>query len=216
MIVRASQLGPLLLRHFQIQPDLLSGLLTVAECCRLKTLQENPHCIHFFDAQKPAGQTLLKLTEQSETLATRCALLQLWADGIADLLAMPATENAGQKLEERFMRLVEQLPEAELLTLSSLNLASQLECSERHFRRLFRRKFGESFHNHQMELRLRRACERLVQSAAKISTIAGELGYSHVRLFSTAFKKRFGITPGNWRKQNSAISNADEKMATAA
>lgn len=211
--IRASQLGPLLLRHFQVQPDLLNGLLTIAECRQLKALRDDSPCIYFFDGEKSDGQKLLQLTEQPETLAMRCALLQLWADGITDLFDQPAGKLAGEKLEERFTRLVEQLPEAELLNASSFNLAVQLDCSERHFRRLFRRKFGESFHDHQVGLRLQRACELLSQSATKISDIAQEIGYPQDRLFSAAFKKRFGTTPGEWRKQHFASSNGHAKLA---
>jgi AraC-like DNA-binding protein len=202
------------LRHFQVQPDLLNGLLTIAECQQLKTLQDNT-CIYLFSAREMTGQNFLELTEQPETLATRCALLQLWANGIADLFGMPLEKLAGQKLEERFIRLVEQLPEAELLNVSSLNLAAQLDCSERHFRRLFRQKFGESFHEHQMELRLQRACNLLSQSAEKISDIAKAVGFSQDRLFSAAFKKRFTITPSQWRKQNFAVRNGHAKIVAA-
>jgi AraC-like DNA-binding protein len=76
-----------------------------------------------------------------------------------------------------------------------------LHCSERHFSRLFREEFGVPFHARQIELRLQRARQLLADSNAKIINIAYDSGYRHLGLFNTMFKKRFGLTPVEWRRQ---------------
>jgi AraC-like DNA-binding protein len=203
--VRASQLGALRLQYFRIRPELLVGLLTVAECQQLKTLSSNSSCIFHFRAKELDGQEFTRLVEKpgNEKLAMRCALLQFWANGIAGLFGKPALNgSSGKKLRERFLQLMEQLPEAELLEFSLAELARQLHCSERHLGQLYCEKFGVSFRSHQVDLRLQRACRLLADSRIYIASIASESGYNSLTLFNATFKKRFGMTPSEWRRRN--------------
>jgi Helix-turn-helix domain len=36
---------------------------------------------------------------------------------------------------------------------------------------------------------------------SKIIHVAEECGFNHLGLFNTCFKRRFGVSPGEWRKQ---------------
>jgi AraC-like DNA-binding protein len=80
-------------------------------------------------------------------------------------------------------------------------LAQQLNCSLRHFRRLFREEFGMPFQVQQTEQRLLRARQLLVESEDTVIKIAGQCGYPHMSFFNSLFKRRFGMTPGEWRLQ---------------
>jgi AraC-like DNA-binding protein len=139
-------------------------------------------------------------------LAARCALLQLWAHGIAALLEKPAPHNSAIKnLRDRFSQQMEQLPEAELRSLPLAELARQIHCSERHLMRLFHEKFGVSLRSQQIELRLRHACRLLADSRIKIASIAVESGYQNLGLFNATFKKHFGMTSGEWRRNQTNL-----------
>ncbi len=205
-VLRASQLGPLKLQFFTIQPQYLNGLLTVAESHQLEIVpQSSASCVSIFTADGPLAQRFTRLAEQAhrERLPMRCGLLQLWANAIADLLPAPALESVGGgKLLERFRQLVGQMPEAELSRCSLRDLAARLNCSERHFTRLFREEFGVPFRARQIELRLQHARQLLTNSDAKIINVAYDSGYRHLGLFNSMFKKRFGTTPSGWRRQN--------------
>src|SRR6185312_2620775 len=119
------------------------------------------------------------------------------------------------KLRERFRRLVGQMTEAELSECSLAELAAQLHCSERHFSRLFREEFGVPLRARQIELRLQRARQLLTEADSKIINVAYDSGYRHLGLFNTMFKKRFGVTPSEWRLQ-SARKNPPPKPRIAA
>ena len=205
-VVRASQLGPLKLQLFIVRPQFLNGLLTVTEWHQLEVAPQNPAVpVSFFTADEPIGQKFTRLAEQphDNRLPLRCALLQLWASAVAARLASPApVPAAGNKLRDRFRELVGQMTEAELSECSLTDLAKQLHCSERHFSRLFRGEFGVPFRARQIELRLQRARQLLADSNAKIINVAYDSGYRHLGLFNAMFKKRFGLTPGEWRQQN--------------
>ena len=48
-------------------------------------------------------------------------------------------------------------------------------------------------------LKARQLLENLNLPVAKVAT---ESGYHNLSLFNSLFRKRFGMTPGEWRKQN--------------
>lgn len=208
--VRASQLGMLRLHYFQIQPGLLSGLLTTAESRLLKSVSSDSTYIFFFKANDLSGREFSRLAGQPrlETLVMRCALLQLWAKGMANLFDAPLAHTpeiaptGGTTLRARFFQMMEQLPEAEILKLSLAELAQQLNCSERHLGRLFIQKFGKPFRCHQIDLRLQHARDLLLDPSIKIASIAHDSGYHHLSLFNATFKERFGMTPSEWRRHH--------------
>jgi AraC-like DNA-binding protein len=204
-VIRASRLDPLKIQFFTVQLQYLNGILTVAEWQQLEVAPNNPNLpVSVFTAGEPIGQKFMRLADQthSNRLPLRCALLQLWANAVTGLL--PATESlsvTGNKLRDHLRELVGQMTEAELSERSLPELARQLNCSERHFSRLFREEFGVPFHARQIELRLQRARQLLADSTAKIINVAYVSGYRHLGLFNAMFKKRFGLTPVEWRRR---------------
>src|SRR6185295_10306102 len=113
----------------------------------------------------------------------------------------PVDRTEARDLRDRFRQLLRQMSQAELSACSLADFAGQLHCSERHLSRLFREEFGVPFRERQTELRLLRARQILADSNAKIIHVAYESGYRHLGLFNTMFKKRFGMTPREWRRQ---------------
>jgi hemolysin activation/secretion protein/AraC-like DNA-binding protein len=202
---RASQLGVLKLEYYQVLPQCLNGLLTVTEWRLLEDPASNvsTQCLHFA-ANEPMAQRFTRLVAQSQRdgLASRSALLQLWAANTANLLPASETTPPGCHLRERFRQFLSKLSEAELAVRSLTELAGELHCSERHFSRLFREEFQISLRARQTELRLQRARQLLAESDAKIINVAYESGYRHLGLFNALFKRRFGVTPSQWRRQN--------------
>ncbi len=205
MVFRASRLGVLKLEYFQVLPHCLNGLLTVTEWRQLEdSASEAAKGLRHFAARDPAAQKFTRLVAQPQRdgLAARSGLLQLWAASIASLLPAPGALPLASNLRERFRQFVGKMSEAELAVGSLPALAGELHCSERHFSRLFREEFNVSLRARQTELRLQRAQQLLADSDAKIINVAHESGYRHLGLFNALFKRRFGMTPSQWRRQN--------------
>jgi AraC-like DNA-binding protein len=101
----------------------------------------------------------------------------------------------------RIIRVFEQLSVDQLLGLSVEELAAKFGCSRRHLNRLFHQYFGFSVGALRMEMRLLKAVSLLRDIDAKVINVAAQCGFNHLGLFNTCFKKRFGISPGRWRKQ---------------
>jgi AraC-like DNA-binding protein len=206
MLTRASQLGALTLQFFLVQPRLINGLLTIAESHQLSSAHSRSAYVVFFKMADPLGQKFARLAKQGrmDRLDNRCSLLHLWASGIAGLFELPVEEPGPRQLRDRFRQMVDQMPEAELSEHSLSDLAQRLQCSERHFSRLFREEFGVALRSRQIELRLQRALQLLTDPKIKISNIAHESGYRHIGLFNSLFKKRYGLTPSEWRRKQLA------------
>ncbi len=63
----------------------------------------------------------------------------------------------------------------------------------------FRMLFGHSVFSYLQRLRMAHARKELMNTERSMKEIANEAGYKHVHHFSTAFRKRFGITPARLR-----------------
>jgi hemolysin activation/secretion protein/AraC-like DNA-binding protein len=204
-VFRASQLGIAKLEFYLVQPQYLNGLLTVTEWSQLEAVANLvPPRAQYFLANELPAQKFVRLVAQSprDSLSVRTALLQLWAAAINGLLPALVSAVNGNKLRERFRQAIGQMSEADLAGKTLTELAALLHCSERHFSRLFREEFGVALRTRQTELRLQRARQLLADSNAKIINVAYESGYRHLGLFNAMFKKRFGVTPSEWRQRN--------------
>lgn len=79
-------------------------------------------------------------------------------------------------------------------------MASRSGYSRYHFTRLFRESEGISPGQYLLHLRLRRALHMLSETSISVKEAAYSSGFTDVNYFCRAFRKAFGITPGNCRK----------------
>ncbi len=212
--LRASQLCDLTLDYFQVVPLRLNGLITVLEWRQLEHVS-GPGSPPFFyyAASDPLAQKFTRLAALShaDDLSGRTGFLQLWAASVASLLRDNAEPGAkGEKLRKKFRQLVGAISEKELVAFSLAEIAARLNCSERHFNKLFREEFGLSFRKCQAELCLQRAQVLLADDGIKISQVARASGYRKPGFFNTLFKKRFGLSPSEWRRRNWGGSRQDK------
>jgi AraC-like DNA-binding protein len=104
-------------------------------------------------------------------------------------------------MDEHIAQIFEQLSVHEILNLSVGELANRFSCSRRHLNRLFHQYFGFSVAALRMEMRLLKAVALLRDPNAKIIHIADQCGFNHLGLFNSCFRRRFGASPGEWRKR---------------
>lgn len=79
-------------------------------------------------------------------------------------------------------------------------LAKKEHISYAYFRTIFKKKTGISPNQYIIMLRLRNASILLKQTELSIKEIAESVGFSDQMYFSRIFKKRFGMTPRDFRK----------------
>lgn len=204
-MVRASQIGEVVLDAFNFSLELIFGLFTLTERHLIETggalgLRQ----VRFLPSTHPVSSQFAAMSEGSRHdngLGERIDALGV-VGAVFDIslagrrAAVPHGRSAGQ----RFQQLVASMPDSELINHSPEELARLCGCSPRHFNRLFQKRFGVSARTRQTELRLVKASRLLRETGSRIVEIAGESGYRNLSLFNALFKKRFGMTPSEWRK----------------
>lgn len=87
-------------------------------------------------------------------------------------------------------------------TIPSLtSLANKYNVTTAILNKAFVKEYGESVHSFISNQRLERAYQALVNSSIPTKVLADKIGYSHVNHFISAFKKKYGITPGSIRQK---------------
>lgn len=79
------------------------------------------------------------------------------------------------------------------------DVAKAFHINSNHLSRVFKREKGVSFSDYLSEVRLLQAQKLLSASTMRISEISQETGYASQYYFSQCFKKRFGVTPSQYR-----------------
>ncbi len=103
----------------------------------------------------------------------------------------------------RMNRVMERLEDTTQGTATISELAAIALVHPGHLAREFRLRFGMPIATFQRQLRLHAAAQAVIEGAS-ISDIALEAGYSAQSQFTTAFKKAFGITPAQYRRERCA------------
>jgi AraC family transcriptional regulator len=84
--------------------------------------------------------------------------------------------------------------------INSDSLAEKYTLSERHLRKLFKFAFKQSLGGYIRSRKLAASLEDLLKTDSNILDIALEYDFDYEQSYINAFKREFGITPGNLRK----------------
>lgn len=80
------------------------------------------------------------------------------------------------------------------------DMAKVTEFSESHFMYYFKKNMGVSFIEYLKDYRLTMASRLLKSTDSTILAIAMEVGFDNLSYFNRSFKKKYGCTPGTFRK----------------
>ena len=136
------------------------------------------------------GQLCLFLDELMTTSSTR---RKNWGGQVKDFYIQEAVTY----IQQNFQR---QLSVEEIAGVCKLNRS--------YFSKLFKETMSCTPQEFIIRLRLTRAAEMMRTTSAPIGEIAAGCGYPNQLHFSQAFKKRYGLPPREWRREN-GISPAD-------
>ena len=80
-------------------------------------------------------------------------------------------------------------------------MAKHAKMSESYFTALFRSVVGLPPYAYLSKCRLDMARTRLAKTTASVAVIAHDLGFASPQHLATQFRKTFGLTPTEWRRQ---------------
>ena len=81
------------------------------------------------------------------------------------------------------------------------DMAAEVGLSQSHFMKYFKNTMGTSFIDYLNEYRLTMASRLLVSSESSILNIASEAGFENLSYFNRIFKKRYEMTPREYRRR---------------
>ncbi|WP_432890750.1 helix-turn-helix domain-containing protein [Kribbella sp. CA-245084] len=114
-----------------------------------------------------------------------------------DLAVEPVRRDRGPLVVEAMQR---HLRDNLSRPITVRDVAAAAHLSERHAERLFTQQTGASIMSTLRRLRLELAAQLLLDPSLTITEVARSCGYSDVRPFSTAFRRKYGRTPGDHRR----------------
>lgn len=196
--------GELVFASFSVRFENMLPLFASNEIPLLQSVTDDFKRPKLYPAASPLAAECHRLLGELPAqfnLDHRSQLLRVAAAILTLELTNAHSRRAGfVRADDHMIQVFERLSSAELLSLSVDELAARFSCSRRHLSRLFHQHFGVSVATLRMEMRLLKAVSLLRNPDAKIISVAEQCGFNHLGLFNTCFKRRFGHSPGQWRK----------------
>ena len=146
-----------------------------------------------------------------EELETKLPLGKLYIDSLAHVLAIKCLlldigktakpQPPATGLVPRIVSRIREKIEANLdADLSLESLADESGYSRAHFLRAFQAATGVTPHQYVLDVRLRRAQERLKQANSNIIDVAMSCGFSSQSHMTSVFRRYLEMTPGEYRR----------------
>ena len=192
-------------QYFQMGLETVFPLMTCSEIPKLRAVADGFKIGKSYPAaHNPAARCIeiLERVPAEENLEHRTLLLQTAAVLLAhELQALDGMQLPAGSAGERVRQLLEGISSTDLENASVDELAQKFGYSRRHLNRLFRAQFGFSVGALRMEVRLLKATRLLRDPQAKVINVAAEAGFNNnLSLFNSCFRRRFGLSPSQWRK----------------
>ena len=208
--------GEFLFWTFSVCFENLLPLFASNEISLLHNITESFKAAKVFPAGSPLSvecQRLLVVVPPQFNLDHRGHLIRI----AATILSVEFKEGRSRRsgyvsTEDHMVKVFEKLSASELINLSVGELADKFTCSRRHLNRLFHQHFGVSVSALRMEMRLLKAVSLLRDANIKIINVAEQCGFNHLGLFNTCFRRRFGASPGQWRKLSVQAASAPARQ----
>jgi AraC family transcriptional regulator len=190
--------------------DLAGPRLTVSHCTSDADTYLVQHLV-VRELRDEHRHDLLCVEEALQTLVARAVARALEADRPQQ--GRPRTRSAHRDLVEEAKAL---LTERHTESLSLGEIACALHTSPFHLARVFHAWTGFTLHRYRIQLRLRRALERMLDPGTELTRLAFELGFSSLSHFSDSFRGAFGVPPSALRAGHAELSKIVEARLAAA
>jgi len=200
-------MGSLSFSFFCVDPLRLMGLVTLTEQGFFQRAAAKEEFVaRILAPDHPVAFRLREIFGDRKVTGSllRLQLLQKFIEAFGNELNYEVREpesgvaDAKQRLSE-FLRTTQT---SELVNFSFAELVNVSRCTPRHLSRIFREVVGTSFRSKRAELRLAQACDLLAFTELKIVDVALESGFQSLSLFNLMFARRYGMSPGRWRRKH--------------
>ena len=166
----------------------------------------------FFNKHKPIfkvgiNNDIVELYEQAINIAInqKAGFQQVLAGIVSHLLGLAFSLNKNQFLEN--LQVNNQINKAKIIIVENLftgikaeEIAEKINMSYSWFRRIFKEYTGFAPAQYIQELKIQKGKELLTNTSLSVKEIAFKMGFENSEYFFTAFKKKTGMTPIQYRE----------------
>lgn len=172
-------------------------ILAVESLCRL--------CLDAFDLLEFEARENGMTPEDGDALRTQlqqCISLEE-VDSIMLSVARQCSPAAAQQTpkSKNICLAVEYINSHYKEQISLEQVAAQVYLNPEYFSRAFKAEVGQTFVNYLTDVRLKASVRLLENTALRVQDIAQQVGYYNASYFSTTFKKKYGMSPYEYRRK---------------
>lgn len=185
-------------RCIRINPSFLSKLIKQITGQKHDTILINQPVIHDLNLSKQIRNLYIVLEQSRSILEKECLLLNIFAElygrHVGKRIQPPLFGNEHKSIS----RVCEYLQDCYSENASLDKLSEIANLSPYHLSRVFTKTLGVSPHAYQLQVRLKKSTD-LLALGHSIAEVALETGFCDQSHLQRAFKKKFGITPGQYK-----------------
>lgn len=130
------------------------------------------------------------------------AIHALLSDALQQIPEAAFLSDKGEGIDPRIRKVVDQMNRHISTPVANFELCTLADMGKNEFYKLFKKEMHLSPRQYLLMLRMSHASQLLRHSRLSIDTIAGRCGFADRYHFSKAFRKEFGIPPGEYRKKH--------------
>ncbi len=135
-----------------------------------------------------------ELLSKEQSYEDLCYCMQFVAEGfMAAMFETKGQENVSVRRAIQYIA----AHYAENVTLAALS--EEVSLSPNYFSTVFKQAMGKGYREYLTEIRLKEACHLLTETDQSMTDIAFAVGFSDQSTFCKAFRREYGVTPGQYR-----------------
>ena len=120
--------------------------------------------------------------------------------------------STNQKSVEKIKRVLSYIRENYQRSISIEEIAGVCYYSKSHFMKFFKESMGMGFIQYLNDYRLSVASQMLLATGTSVLEIAEKTGFENLSYFNRMFKKKYGVSPGQFRRQSvTGVETSDYK-----
>ena len=141
------------------------------------------------------------IREEQENMETAIVYISANSSYAMDLFRVQPTDFLIKPLD-KIKVVLKYIENNYMNRISIADIAATVDFSESHFMRYFKETMGTSFVDYLRDYRLTMASRLLTTSDSAILDIASETGFDNLSYFNRVFKKKYGMTPRQFRSES--------------
>ncbi len=178
-------------------------------------LHDKNHQNHFDVIRAKYSRIFMEYSKQDfNTASTRLYVIELLAELVENFTVKMKYDMANSKGREELIKVLNYIQYHYSENISLKMLSEKTYYSQTYLSHFFRKRLNMTFTEYLSTIRLQHAM-KFMRKGMTITEISEETGFSSTNAFILTFKKKYGTTPGQFKKKHMRYHSREHKSNTA-